>query len=168
MTVTRQRCRFNEGGEGTGIAFVPNLRTSLFRRDPFGRTANTVNKVSRACGFPSSCKRGDHSDLGFENRLWRQQTLSVWRLWSAPLSLFVSPLTILTRLEPFLCVTLKKKKNDKVMKIERLASEPRWWQKWYELVTRMSRGYLLTNLNSVPRTIRTVTLKNEEKGQSRL
>ena len=34
VTVMRQRYRYNEGGEGTGIAPVPDLRTSLFRRVP--------------------------------------------------------------------------------------------------------------------------------------
>ena len=34
VTVMRKRRRFNEGGEGTEIALVPDPRTSLFRRDP--------------------------------------------------------------------------------------------------------------------------------------
>ena len=33
MTVMGKRRRFNEGGEGTEIAFVPDPRTSLFRRE---------------------------------------------------------------------------------------------------------------------------------------
>ena len=38
VTVMRKRRRFNEGGEGTEIAFVPDPRTSLFGRDPDATT----------------------------------------------------------------------------------------------------------------------------------
>ena len=46
VNVTRQKCRFNEGGEGTGIALVPDLRTSLFRRDP-RKTASDLRGLSQ-------------------------------------------------------------------------------------------------------------------------
>ena len=72
MTVMGKRRRFNEGGEGTEIAFVPDPRTSLFRRDPLRwgcvLVALVKLKIPRAViGLPGP-KSAEHAEFSFRSR----------------------------------------------------------------------------------------------------